>query len=85
MVSPRAQGTCIVKLSGNNIPQTLAQLENKWKIFSSERPFDYSFLDETFAALYQSERRFQKVFTSLVLLGIFITCLGLLGLATFSA
>jgi putative ABC transport system permease protein len=85
MVSPRAQSTFIVKLSGQNIPGTLAQLENKWKSFSAERPFDYTFLDETYAQLYQSEMRFQKVFTSLVILGIIITCLGLLGLATFAA
>jgi putative ABC transport system permease protein len=85
MVNPNAQGTFLVKLSGKNIAATLAQLENKWKTFSSERPFEYSFLDETFARLYQSESRFQKVFISLVLLGILIACLGLLGLATFAA
>ena len=85
MVNPNAQGTFIVKLSGNNIPGTLAQMENKWKQFSSDRAFEYSFLDETFAKLYQSESRFQKVFVSLVILGILIACLGLLGLATFAA
>jgi putative ABC transport system permease protein len=85
MVNPNAQGTFLVKLSGKNISPTLAQIENKWKTFSGERPFEYSFLDETFARLYQSESRFQKVFISLVLLGILIACLGLLGLATFAA
>src|SRR6266498_2596535 len=39
-------------------------MENKWKQFSSDRAFEYSFLDETFAKLYQSESRFQKVFVS---------------------
>ena len=85
MVNPNALGTFLVKLSGKNIASTLTQIENKWKTFSSERPFEYSFLDETFARLYQSESRFQKVFISLVLLGILIACLGLLGLATFAA
>src|SRR5207237_2618068 len=64
---------------------TLAQIEQKWKTFNSERSFEYSFMDETFAKLYQSETRFQKVFVSLVILGILIACLGLLGLATFAA
>ena len=81
----RPQGTMMVKLTGSNISGTLAQIENKWKQFSTERPFDYSFLDETFARLYKAENRFQKVFTSLVVLGIIIACLGLLGLATFTA
>ena len=81
----QAQGNFIVKLSGQNIQGTLAQIENKWKLFNTERPFSYSFLDETFAKLYQSEMRFQKVFISLVVLGILIACLGLFGLATFAA
>ena len=85
MVSPRTRGTFVVKLSGKNIPGALAQIQNRWKQFQTDRAFDYSFLDETFARLYQAESRFQKVFVSLVLLGILIACLGLLGLATFAA
>lgn len=84
-VSPGAQGTIIAKLSGNNLQGTLAQMENKWKQFTSERAFEYVFMDETFAQLYQAESRFQKVFVSMVILGIVIACLGLLGLATFAA
>jgi putative ABC transport system permease protein len=85
MVNPRANGTMIVKLSGNNIPATLSSIQQKWKTFSPDRPMQYTFLDETFSKLYQSETRFQNVFVSLVVLGIVIACLGLLGLATFAA
>jgi len=85
MVNPKARGTFMVKLSGKNISGTLAQIEGKWKQFQTDRAFEYSFLDETFAKLYQAESRFQKVFISLVILGILIACLGLLGLATFAA
>lgn len=85
MTHPAATGNMVVKLSAQNIPAALSQLEKKWKLFPSERPFAYTFLDETFAQLYQSEARFQKVFVGLVVLGIFIACLGLLGLATFAA
>jgi putative ABC transport system permease protein len=83
--NPRALGTLTVKLSGNNIEKTLAQIQDAWRQFSSERILEYSFLDETFVRLYQAEARFQKVFISLVILGIIIACLGLLGLATFAA
>jgi putative ABC transport system permease protein len=85
MVNPGARGTFIVKLDGKNIAGTLTQIESKWKQFQTDRAFDYSFLDETFAKLYQAESRFQKVFVTLVILGILIACLGLLGLATFAA
>jgi putative ABC transport system permease protein len=74
-----------IKLSTANLKQTLGQLETTWKNISADRPFEYNFLDETYAGLYQSETRFQKVFISLVLLGIIIACLGLFGLATFAA
>jgi putative ABC transport system permease protein len=67
------------------VKKTLAQLESTWKKFSPERPFEFTFLDETYAKMYQTEDRFQKVFTSLVLLAISIACLGLFGLATFTA
>jgi putative ABC transport system permease protein len=85
MTHPRVEGNLVVKLSGQNISGTLAQLDNKWKLFPSDRPFSYAFVDETFNKLYQGEKRFQKVFTCLVVLGIVIACLGLLGLATFAA
>lgn len=83
--NPRRADNFTLKLATDNIQGTLAQLESKWKEFSLDRPFEYTFLDETFSKLYQSESRFQKVFISLVILGIIIACLGLLGLATFAA
>ena len=72
-------------MAANNIPGTLEGLAEKWKHFAFERPFEYFFLDDSFAKLYASESRFQKVFIGLVILGIFIACLGLLGLATYAA
>ncbi len=82
---PGFQSSFSIKLAANNIPGTLDQLADKWKQFAFERPFEYFFLDESFAKLYASEVRFQKVFIGLVILGIFIACLGLLGLATYAA
>ncbi len=82
---PQRMGNFTIKLSTDNVKFTLAQLENNWNKFSSERPFEYFFLDDTYAKLYQSENHFQQIFTSLVILGIIIACLGLFGLATFAA
>lgn len=85
MIIPNWYSNFTIKLSTDNIQATLAQLESKWKQTSSEYPFEYVFMDETFAKLYAAEDRFHKVFISLVILGIIIACLGLFGLATFAA
>lgn len=82
---PRRMGNYTIKLSTNNIKTTLTQLENTWNKFSHDRPFQYIFLDDTYAKLFQSEIHFQQIFTSLVVLGILIACLGLFGLTTFVA
>ena len=83
--TPRRGFNITAKLSADDIRGTLSKLEREWKNFSTGRNFDYVFLDDTFSKLYASEARFQKLFFSLVVLGILIACLGLLGLATFSA
>src|SRR6266542_2650168 len=82
---PRRWGNFTIKLSTDNMKVTLAELQNSWNKFSPERPFEYFFLDDTYARLYQSEIHFEQVFTSLVILAILIACLGLFGLATFVA
>jgi putative ABC transport system permease protein len=82
---PARVNNLTVKLSGQNVSSTMQQIENKWKQFSPDRPFQYFFLDETFAQLYKAEANFQKVFVVLVALSIIIACLGLFGLAAFTA
>lgn len=84
-VRENARANVFAKIDPSQVTVTLAQLENIWQKYSTEREFSYSFLDETFAQLYGAEKRFQKVFTILVVLGIVIASLGLLGLATFAA
>ena len=83
--NPNRAANFTIKLSIDNVQNSLTKIENTWKKFMPGRAFEYYFLDETFANLYQSEERFQKVLISLVILGIIIACLGLLGLATFAA
>jgi putative ABC transport system permease protein len=85
LIFPRNQSNFTIKLAGGNIPETIAQIEALWKEANPATAFDYLFLDETFAKMYVAEARFQKVFISLVILGIIISCLGLFALATFSA
>jgi putative ABC transport system permease protein len=83
--NPRRADNFTIKLSTDKVQTSLAKIETEWNKFLPDRSFEYTFLDETYTKLYQSEERFQKVFITLVILGIIIACLGLLGLATFAA
>ena len=75
----------MVKLNTGDIGATLRTLEQKWKTLAPHRPFDYQFLDQEFDALYSTERRTGKIATLFAGLAIFVACLGLFGLATFTA
>jgi putative ABC transport system permease protein len=84
IMDPRFYSLISVNIAGHHIPQTLAALSEQWKEVSFDRPFQYSFVDEDFAKLYASEDQFQRVFLYFGVLAIFISCLGLLGLAAYN-
>ncbi|HEY8659103.1 MAG TPA: ABC transporter permease [Hanamia sp.] len=73
-----------VKIAGNNIPSSLAAVEKTWKKYIPEIPYQYNFLDEKFAQLYESEERQGTIFTVFAGIAIFIASLGLLGLSAFA-
>lgn len=73
-----------VKITGHNVPATIAAIQNKWGTIVPHRPFSYFFLDEAFDKQYRSEDRFGNLFLNFAVLAIFISCLGLLGLASYS-
>ena len=74
-----------LKIKSENLQRTIREIEGEWGRLAPHRPFLYSFLDTSFQEQYQADIRFRKVFTICSLLAIFIACLGLLGLATYSA
>lgn len=78
-------GSILVKLNPTDITGFLADAKNKWDAFNTEIPFTYSFLDEKFAALYFTEERTGKVFSTFAVIALLIAGLGLFGLSTFSA
>jgi putative ABC transport system permease protein len=71
--------------NGANIKQSLASLENTWKKLNPNEPFEYSFLDQDFQRNYEAENRQAKLINYFTLIAIIISCLGLFGLATFTA
>jgi len=82
---PYASRYLSVKIKSENIEQTIANIEQVWKLAAPHRPFLYSFLDEDFNRQYKSDFIFRRLFTTFACLAIFIACLGLLGLATYTA
>lgn len=73
-----------VRIDGN-IAETLETIEAIFDGFSVDHPFEYSFLDDEFAAKYESERRLGEAFGAFSLLTVFIAGLGVLGLSIFIA
>ena len=75
----------IAHSNGVNIKQSLSVLENTWKKLNPNEPFEYSFLDQDFQKNYESESKQASLINYFTIIAIIISCLGLFGLATFTA
>jgi len=75
----------VVRIRPGDVQGTLAFLEGTWKKHAGSAPFEYRFLDEELDQLYRAEMRLEGVFKTFSGLAIFIACLGLFGLASFTA
>ena len=73
------------KVETKNIQSLVSQIEAKWKAMAPGMPFKYSFMDDDFNNIYQSEVRIGRIFISFAVLAIFVACLGLFGLVTYAA
>jgi putative ABC transport system permease protein len=84
-LNPARMNRISIKVQGGDIPETLAFVRKTWERFAPEYPFEYSFFDEVFDRAYRVERRLGRMFSAFAGLAVFIACLGLLGLASFTA
>ncbi len=74
-----------VKTKSGDASRAIAAAEDTWKKYAAETPFQYSFLDEDYNKLYQSEEKTATLFNVFATVAILISCLGLFGLITFIA
>jgi putative ABC transport system permease protein len=74
-----------VRLIPNDISQTLDFLKSKWGELVHGEPFNYTFLDEDLDRLYKYEKKLGELFTIATFLAVFVACIGLFGMATFTA
>jgi putative ABC transport system permease protein len=81
----RQNSRMAARISTRNTAGLISQIETKWKEMAPGQPFHYSFMNEDFDNLYRTEQETGKLCITFAALAIFIACLGLLGLAMFTA
>jgi len=77
--------TLSIRIASDNIPHTMGLLEKKWKELDPNRPFNFLFLDDSFDSLYRKEDRLKTITFYFSFLAVLIGCLGLFGMASFTA
>ncbi len=74
-----------IRTTAKDAQQAIAAAERQYKKYAGDLPFSYSFLDKQFEEKYRADQRAGMLFKLFALIAIFISCLGLLGLATYMA
>ena len=74
-----------IRTTGKDAPRAIAAASRIWKNYNSAFPFDYDFVDKDYDNLYKSDQRSGDLFNSFAIIAIIISCLGLFGLATYTA
>ena len=85
VIYPGNYSYAAIKVRQQGLQETVAFVESVWKEFEADKGFVYSFLDDILAQNYKTEDRVSQLTAYFSGLAIFIACLGLLGLASFSA
>ena len=83
--APDFMQALVVRLEPNRIPETLQDISGVWRRFAPDFPFDYDFLDEMLREQYEAEKRLAITLGAFALVAILVACLGLFGLAAFTA
>jgi predicted permease len=74
-----------IKIAGSDMPATLHAIERLWNNTFPEFVFEYQFLDEKIASFYKDETELSRLYKIFASIAIFLSCLGLYGLASFMA
>ncbi|MDX5346006.1 MAG: FtsX-like permease family protein, partial [Hymenobacteraceae bacterium] len=81
---PNRNDYIIVKTKTDDVATNLSQLEKLFYRLNPDYPFEYQLLEESLDSLYEAEKRMSRIFDYFASLAIFISCLGLFGLASFT-
>src|SRR5258708_3878228 len=80
-----SNASMLVKVRPSDMTATIQSIGGLWKKFSPTQPIRYTFLDESYALMYDDVQRMGRIFTSFSVLAIIIACLGLFALSAFMA
>jgi len=80
-----AENYISIRVKPGKLNEIVSGFESEWKSLAPDVPFQYSFLKQNFEDLYQSEKKMSQIFSLFTSIAIFIACLGLLGLAAYTA
>lgn len=75
--------TFTIRLNAQNMDETISKIEEEWNYIFPEKTFEYQFLDEALAGIYQDQERLGELITYFAILAILISCLGSYGLIIF--
>jgi len=82
---PKEAWKVAVKMKATGISNSIAHVKEVWNRFNAAEPLEYKFLDENFEKMYLSEDKLQSLLGIFTSIAVFIGCLGLFGLAAYSA
>jgi putative ABC transport system permease protein len=82
---PQLVNQLYVRTTGAHTSDAIAAVDRIWKIYNPEYPFEYHFMDEAYSKMYTSDQRTGSLFKVFAFIAIFISCLGLFGLMTYTA
>lgn len=82
---PQDNGVMFVKTNGSDAASVIAAAQQLYKQYNGDFPFSYAFLDDSYNRLYKDETRTGQLFNLFAGIAIFISCLGLFGLAAYTA
>jgi putative ABC transport system permease protein len=79
------EGGLIFKIKTTDVAGLLATMKKQWDSYKTEEPFEYNFMDDLFNKTYLTEQKTGDILTLFSMFTIFVACLGLFGLATYTA
>jgi putative ABC transport system permease protein len=85
MLARNYVGTFMFKVKAGAMQSVIASLQNQWKQIADNYPFEFSFLDQKIAKIYDADMRWQKIIQASCFFAIFIACMGLFGLSGINA
>jgi putative ABC transport system permease protein len=81
---PQMVNRAYVRTTGAHTSDAIAAAQKIWKVYNPEYPFEYNFLDDAYNKMYATDQRTGSLFEVFAFIAIFISCLGLFGLMTYT-